>query len=59
MISDSLRGRSLQVLWTYDGPASLVTLFFTHYSFLASLTVLDQKNGIRLEAFEMCYILVL
>ena len=30
VISDRLRGKSLQVMWTYDGPASLVNLFFTH-----------------------------
>ena len=59
MISDSLRGRSLQMMWTYEGPASLVNLFFTHYSFLASRTVHDHIIGIRLGALEMCYILVL
>ena len=30
VISDSLRGMSLQEKWTYEGPASLVILFFTH-----------------------------
>ena len=34
VISDNLRGRSLQAMRTYEGPASLVNLFFTHYSFL-------------------------
>ena len=30
VISDSLRGMSFQGMWTYEGPASLVILFFTH-----------------------------
>ena len=30
MISDSLRGMSLEEKWTYEGPASLIILFFTH-----------------------------
>ena len=30
MISDSLRGMSLEEKWTYEDPASLVILFFTH-----------------------------
>ena len=42
VISDSLRGMSLQEKWTSAGPASLVILFFhTFYPFLDSLTVLD------------------
>ena len=57
VVSDSLRGRSLQVIWTCEGPASLVNLFFT--LFLASRTVFDHIFGIRLEALEICYILVL
>ena len=46
--------RSMHAMLNYEGPASLVNLFFTH----ASPTVFDQKFGIRLEALEMCYILV-
>ena len=30
VISDSLRGMYLEEKWTYEGPASLVVLFFTH-----------------------------
>ena len=59
VISDNLRGRSLQALRTYEDPASLVNLFSHIILFLASLTVLDHIIGIRLEALEMCYILVL
>ena len=33
VVSDSLRGRSLHAMLTYEGPASLVNLFFTHSSF--------------------------
>ena len=60
VISDNLRGRSLQAMRTYEGPAPLVNLFFSHIiPFLASLTVLDHIIGIRLEALESCYILVI
>ena len=31
VISDSLRGRSFNAMLTYEGPASLVNLFFTHF----------------------------
>ena len=31
VISDNLRGRSLQAMKTYESPASLVNLFFTHF----------------------------
>ena len=31
-VSDSLRGRSFHAMLKYEGPASLVTLFFTHSS---------------------------
>ena len=34
VISGNLRGRSLQARWTYESPASLVNLFFTHCFFL-------------------------
>ena len=51
---------SLQEKWTYEGPASLVILFFTHCAtYLASLTVLDHPIGIRLEALQKYYVLVL
>ena len=33
MVSDSLRGRSIHAMLKYEGPASLVKLFFTHSSF--------------------------
>ena len=61
VIYDSLRGMFLQEKWTYEGPASLVILFFHTLCYLpvASLTVLDHLIGIRLEALEKCYILVL
>ena len=39
-----------------ESPASLVFLF--SIPFFASLTVLNHIIGIRLEALEMCYILV-
>ena len=31
VVSDSLRGRSIHAMLTYEGPASLVNLFFTHF----------------------------
>ena len=34
VISDNLRGRSLQAMRTYEGPSSLVNVFFSHCSFL-------------------------
>ena len=53
--SDSLRGMSLQEKWTYEGPASLVILFFTHCAtYLLPLTVLDHLIGTRLEALQKC-----
>ena len=59
-MSDSLRGMSLQEKWTYEGPASPRNfVFHIVLHIFASLTVLDQKIGIRLEALEMCYLLVL
>ena len=33
VVSDSLRGRSFHAMLNYEGPASLVKLFFTHSSF--------------------------
>ena len=61
VISDSVRGMSLQEKWTYEGPASLVILFFTHCAIylFASITVLDHLIGIRPEVLEKCYVLVL
>ena len=43
VISDSLRGMSLQEKWTYEGPASLEKFVFSHIGLpsFASLTVLD------------------
>ena len=38
VISDSLRGMSLQEKWTYEGPVSLVILFFTHCATFLCLT---------------------
>ena len=58
--SDSLRGIFLQGMWTYDDPASLVILFFTHCATdLLSLTVLDYSIGIRLDVLRNDYLLVL
>ena len=44
-------------MWACEGPASLVNLFFT--LLVASRTVFDLIIGMRLEALEICYILVL
>ena len=55
-----LRGRSFHAMLNYEGPASLVQLFFTHV--LLSLPLAQFStiySGYRLGAHEMCYILVL
>ena len=59
--SDSLRGIFFSRDVDVNGPVFFVILFFHTLCHLssASLTVLDQLIGLRLEAFEMCYILVL
>ena len=61
VISDSLRGMSLQEMSTYEGPASLVILFFNTLCYLSvvSLTVLDHQIGIRLDALQKYHVLVL
>ena len=58
VISDNLRGRSLQAVRTYEACFARKFVFHT-FPFFASLTVLDHIIVIRLEALEMCYILVL
>ena len=44
VISDNLRERSLQAMRTYEGPASLVNLFFTHCSLLCLTHTSRPKN---------------
>ena len=48
-------------MWTYEGPASLVILFFHTLCYLSavSLTALDYIIGIRLDALKNYYVLVL
>ena len=56
VLSDNLRGRSLQAMRTCDeGPASLVNLFFTHYSFLC---LAHSSQPYNRDTVQMCYILV-
>ena len=58
VVSGSLREMSLQAMLKYEGPAALVYLFFELSSFLCTCTIFDHIFGIRLDALEMCYVLV-
>ena len=49
LISDSLRGMSLQEKWTYEGPASQVMLLFTHCA-----TYMLPHSQFSIEALEKC-----
>ena len=48
MVSDSLRGKSLHAMLKYEGPASIVKLFFTLSSCPCILHIFDHIFGIRL-----------
>ena len=59
VVSGSLREMFLHAMLKYESPAFIVELIF--HTFLLSLHLalfFDQIFGIRLGAFEMCYILV-
>ena len=62
VISDSVRGMSLQEKWTYERPPDSWQFFVFHtlcYQSAVSLTVLDHLIGKRLKGLEKCYVLVL